>query len=214
MLINKTIKKLIRNCKKSGSFQDKRGHSEKRWEMFSHSLPKVGSVLDMGCDEGILTDWCADHGLFSLGVDRSSHVIQLAKRRESFSKKLSFMCCNIDVDLIDSMPTFDCVLMLSVHHHFWRTGGRVYAEDVFRKILSKTDRIIYEAPIRTVRYRPKDKPSHEIPSFINLDKESAAEWYTEWIKTIVPRAKIEFLGYAPCLGEREPERPVFCVYSG
>jgi hypothetical protein len=123
---------------------------------------------------------------------------------------LSFMQADTDLRFFEAIPRFDCILFLSVHHHFWRRHGRAYAEDVLRLAAKKCDIIIYEAPIRTSRYRPRDT-DREIPGFVDLDADSAASWYENWIKATVPEVEVQRLGFSPCVGEREPVRPVFRI---
>jgi len=71
--------------------------------------------------------------------------------------------------------------------------------------------MIYEAPIRLIRYKPKNKPDHEVPQFEDVNPESAVEWYTQWLSGLEPNIEVKFIGYAPCVGEREPVRPVFRI---
>lgn len=199
---------LKRFRRRSRSFQEKRGNTAERWALFKDHLPAKGSVLDVGCDEGQFTELCARQGMFSLGVERASTVHLASKAYVSEGLKICFMQADVDESFFSTIPAFDCILFLSVHHHFWRHGGRPLAESIFRLAAKKTATMIYEAPIRTSRYKPKGS-TMDIPDFVDLNPTSAAEWYQNWLSSVVPGVAIKLLGFSPCVGEREPIRPVF-----
>jgi hypothetical protein len=101
------------------------------------------------------------------------------------------------------LPSFDVVFLLSVHHHWLRAYGPEQTRDMLRGLAEKTgSAMIFEAPSRRVRY------GDHAPDFVDNDEVSVnvylRSYLTETLADLFSR--IEPLGKAPCVGDREPYR--------
>lgn len=82
----------------------------------SNIFLKGKKILDIGCGGGILSTKLALHGAFVTGIDKSSHLIDVAKNVSNKNIYLKYI--NIDILKFNSDIKYDIILCMEVLEHF------------------------------------------------------------------------------------------------
>jgi methionine biosynthesis protein MetW len=99
-----------------------------RVERASQFVPKCGSLLDIGCGDGILSHFVSDRVEKIYGLDNDDSAMKLAKAKGEIVKKINF-----DTDRFPyPIAFFDCAVSLDVIEHVYDA----------RKLLSETYRVL------------------------------------------------------------------------
>jgi SAM-dependent methyltransferase len=170
----------------------------------------AATVLDIGCNLGDLTAWCARRGLWSVGTDSSLPLIEDARLRHADASGCAFMHQKLEPGDVARLPVFDVVLLLSVHHHWLMAHGPVVAGEMLRDLANRTGKVlVFESASRNVRYG--DYP----PGFIDNDESSVTAYLRGYLDQHVGDrfSRIEPLGKTACVGEREPWRWAWACYK-
>jgi SAM-dependent methyltransferase len=187
------------------AYQEKlAGSLVERCRQIEGAIPNgAATVLDIGCNLGDLTAWCARRGLWSVGIDSSLPLIEDARLRHADASGCAFMHQKLGPGDVARLPVFDVVLLLSVHHHWLMAHGPMVAGEMLRDLAGRTGRVlIFEGASRNVRYG--DYP----PGFIDNDESSVTGYLRGYLDQHVGDcfSRIEPLGRTACVGEREPWR--------
>jgi SAM-dependent methyltransferase len=187
------------------AYQDKlAGAFDERCRQLERAIPDdARSVLDIGCNLGDITAWCATRGLWAVGIDSSADLIGAARKRYRDVARCGFMQCAVGPADIGALPTFDVVLLLSVHHHWLMAHGPETAGQMLRDLAERTGRVlVFEGASRNVRYGKYP------PGFEDNDEASVTTYLRGYLDQYVGDrfASIEPLGRTACVGEREPWR--------
>ena len=183
---------------------------EQRWAMFDAAIPHdARNLLDVGCNRGEHTAHFASRGLWSVGIDIDRRLVQEAVERNAAVSHCGFMTMEITPESVTTLPTFDVVLVLSVHHNWIKAYGPEVAGSMLAAVMGRTGKVlIFEGAARRERYG--DHP----PDFVDNDEASVTAHLEGYLRRHVgPTAtRIEPLGKAPALGEREPYRWSWAAY--
>ncbi len=187
------------------AYQEKlAGSLEERCRQVGGAIPPdATSVLDIGCNLGDLTAWCARRGLWAVGIDSSVALIEDARQRHGQVTNCAFMHQRIGPGDISRLPEFDVVLLLSVHHHWLMEHGPDTAGGMLRDLAGRTRRtLIFEGASRNIRY------GNYPPGFVDNDEASVTGYLRGYLDRYVGDrfARVESLGKTACVGEREPWR--------
>lgn len=187
------------------AYQEKlAGAFEARTRQLAGALPAdPATVLDIGCNLGDITAWCAARGHWAVGVDSSPALVEDARRRHAAQERCAFMVQRLDPAGIPRLPVFDVVLLLSVHHHWLMAHGPEVAGRMLHDLAGRTGRVlVFEGASRNVRYG--DYP----PGFTDNDEASVTGYLQGYLEQHIGGdvRRIEPLGKTPCVGEREPYR--------
>jgi len=96
------------------------------------------TVLDVGCNIGLLSSYLCKKGCSVIGVDNDDSVTKLAQIVNNISGD-SAKFVRLDLDLVDSLPQFDTIMLFSVFHHTKKPIENA------KKIVSSCSRIIIES---------------------------------------------------------------------
>ena len=171
--------------------------------------PTSRSVLDVGCNLGDITVYCAQSGRFAVGIDQSETLIRRARSQHAGIDGCAFAVMELTPQRVVDLPTFDAVLVLSVHHHWLGTHGPEIAGQMLRDLAEKTNHVmVFESASRRVRYG--DYP----PDFVDNDEDSVTSYLNSYLHEHVGDLfdRIDPMGKTPCVGEREPYRWSFALY--
>lgn len=147
--------------------------NEFRWSKIETYLSDdYEDLLDIGCAEGYFTHQASEIGLRATGIDNSPRAIQYAKRNRGQSDNLKFSFMDLRPDNIDTIPTCDATLLLTVYYHWVRQFGRENSEVMLQSVASKTDILFYET--RGTHFFTDDKP-------ISVDE--SIEIHTEYLES-------------------------------
>ncbi len=173
--------------------------NKKRWEMIKPHLKKEDkTLLDIGCDAGVLTKLAADEGMFSIGIDKfpkknkasRENVVKIFKGNQ----KVGFVRFEVTPENIDSLPRFDVVFLLSVYHHWHREFGEESAKKMLRSLKgTNTNKIFFEPASRKSDYIRKDNKNP--PPIEDEDKASIIDYNTNMLESVFGEEyDVEYLG--------------------
>lgn len=185
-------------------YQAKPGMSE-RLALLESVIPEdAGSMLDIGCNIGIITAHFARRGLFCIGTDIDPKLMARARKMHADVENCAFSCSALTPDNVLSIPRFDVILVLSVHHNWMAAHGPEVAGQMLRDLVGRTTQLlVFEAPARNLRYGPHS------PGFVDNDERTVTAFNESYLhEHLADMCSIEPLGKTPCWGQgsREPFR--------
>jgi SAM-dependent methyltransferase len=138
----------------------------------------ISSVLDIGCNAGVIARGLGDSGFFCVGIDKDVNTKGVADPlRNACLGQTTF-----NRDLIKKLPVFDAALVLSVHHHFFRDFGDEQTRALFSALRSKVRQKIM------VEVSSKNKEYGHAPGelFIDGDEQSVTNFTKTWLEDALP----------------------------
>lgn len=163
-------------------FQLKREASlDERWARIDGVLPDTcRSVLDIACNLGDITALAARRGMFSIGVDVDHRWTAGARERHGELARCGFLTMPIDPDTVGSIPTFDAMLCLSVHHNWVNHYGVDAGVAMLRELVERTNQVfVFEGAARRERYGANP------PDFVDNDEASVTGFYERYLQDSV-----------------------------
>lgn len=162
-------------------------NTQKRWKLINANLSEKNQfLLDIGCNAGILTELAANQGLVSLGVDRYqdrySNAIQASIERFEGGNNIGFINSSITPDNIETFPTYDVVLLMSVYHHWYKEFGKERAEGMLRA-LRGANRIFFEPASQLSLYQSNNDQNTPIPPINQDDDTSIVDYNIELLES-------------------------------
>ncbi len=80
------------------------------------AFEKGESVLDVGCNAGLLCEYLYQRGCSVTGVDNDPHIVIAAKVIANITNKnINYSC--MDLDFVEKLDFFDTIMLFSVFHH-------------------------------------------------------------------------------------------------
>jgi ubiquinone/menaquinone biosynthesis C-methylase UbiE len=131
-------------------------YNDQRADMIYRILQKKNCyrVLDVGCGVGKVTTYLSLKGLDMVGIDISSRLINLSKKKAK-SKKAKCEFILVELDKYIPKKKFDAVLFAGVLEHI---EDEVELMSQAKKILKKGGKIIItDMPAFSILYTPRDK---------------------------------------------------------
>jgi O-antigen chain-terminating methyltransferase len=102
------------------------------------------TLLDLGCAEGYFVQQAAKSGLLAVGVDADVLRLSIAHASATLSRiqGAGFIYAELTPEFIDTLPTFDAVLFLSILHHIMYERGVDYAREYMRRLKPKVGKFM------------------------------------------------------------------------
>jgi SAM-dependent methyltransferase len=153
------------------------------------NLAQVGSVLDIGCNEGLITNHFSELGKFAVGIDISPFFARTILRQLHAAKVPAFGTLKLTPESVRTLPTFDMMLVLSVHHWWVKEYGDRVAQDMVKSLIERTRRyvVLEFASIR-------DKYGYPEGRFVDNDEQSVTRYARRWLEEVDPGLEIKYLG--------------------
>jgi len=189
-------------------YQIKRsGGADERWELIRPQLSDSDrSVLDVGSNIGSMTMLAAAGGRFALGVEPEARLVRASWRQARGVSSIGFVRMRIDPQSVLTLPEFDVVLCLSVHHYWVRIFGEDPAWQIVGELLRRARKKLFFEPASVKR-----KFGSKHLDFEDLDREAIVEYNTKHLEAAAgPDQSIRVLGETPCR-PREPFRMMFLI---
>lgn len=180
-----------------------------RWEAVRHALDRwqCRSMIDLGCSEGYYVLQAARHGLgFCLGVDFDLRRIWTCQNQVVLDDvaNAGFLLADVEPAMIESMPSFDAVVFLSVLHHLLVARGEPAARDLLRALSRKVGKVL------VFEMGQSDERSESWASRLPDMGRDPHDWIAAFVSDC-GFSGVEKLAVAPSYG-REVERAIFaCV---
>lgn len=159
------------------------------------------SSLEVGCNKGRLVKMFARDGKFSVGLDLADYW--------AFEDNERAVLGTFPIDRVtcEGLPTFDILLVLSVHHQWVKTDGDASALGTLQGLFSKAGAamfIEFAAVADKYGYKPGDR-------FQDNDEASVVAYSKKWLLNAFAEDQIEYLGKTRELEKKEPYRFLFVV---
>ena len=159
------------------------------------------SVLDVGCNAGEITRYLNKEGFVTVGIDLHEVLDRVPPGREH-SPLISF---EVDSESVPHLPSFDSVLLLSVHHQWIATNGDTATRQLVHELSDKAGKtMVIEFSCLNVKYG-RFKPE----LFVDNNPDSVAEYASIWLAETLPDFIFEFLGLNEEHPLDEPHRVLF-----
>ena len=201
------LRTLLSRFRTPRSWQDlRRVGTEQRWDLIRPRIAGARSLLDIGCNAGVLTALAADAGLVSVGVEANWEFVRVARRRCVEARPVAFLHLVVTRDSVAALPECDAVLCLSVYHQWHRRYGHDAAQHILRVLGEKARRVLFFEPASK-----RQKYGDEAPDFRDRDEDSIVAYNLAMLSSLFKDGgTVEFLGGTPSV-RREPFRYLFSV---
>lgn len=206
----RAIVQKFRRIEADEKYQEKLQSSfEDRWKLVRSALPSDGgSLLDIGSNLGAFTARAAQEGFISIGIEKDRRLVQRAIATHSEVSGCAFMEADIGLDLCAKLPSFDAVLLLSVHHHWHHIFGPEAAAEMLRCMVTKARQVVvFEGPSRSSRYESN------VPNFPDNCEDALLAYHDTYLRETIGSlaSRITRIGKAACVGKREPFRWMYAI---
>ena len=182
--------------------------SESRWEAMRPLVDRlgVGSAVDIGACEGYFALELGTLGIPVIAVESepSNYRTALFAARRSRTGKVGVLALKVTPQNVFTLPAADCVLCLSVWHHFVRSYGLAEATAMLEQIWALTRSVLFFDTGES-----EMTPDYGLPELTP----DARAWLTAYLAWTCPGGTVEHLGahraFAP--GGEPCERNLFAV---
>jgi SAM-dependent methyltransferase len=188
-------------------------------------MPEQGTwVLDVGANLGHTTELLSRLGWYVVGLEVSTEVYgrMLNEVAPTLSGGAVIRAQLGDTDW-ERVPRFDAVLLFSVLHRVWALQGEPACAAVLSGLGARSDLLFVESATRLARFMPPERPTRvarvlqrlgapvePVPTFMDNDWQSSAQWHLEYFREVLPSHHAELLGRCNHT-KKEPYRPVFML---
>jgi hypothetical protein len=121
--------------------------SETRWEAVRPVLDAngIGSAVDIGACEGYFSLMLAQAGVPTIALEGkpSNYRTTLYAVRRSGLENIGVLALTLTPENVELMPSADCILCLSIWHHFVRSYGLEAATAMLQAIWGKTGVVMF-----------------------------------------------------------------------
>lgn len=114
----------------------KKGFTDIKWKALDLQNLEGKTILDAGCNEGMIGKWCLENGAKSVdGIDRNWRYLEIA-RQNGLNTHL------MDLEDVSKLgKKYDIVLCLATMHYIWNK------EKFIKEVSEMTDRFVVEIPV-------------------------------------------------------------------
>ena len=159
------------------------------------------SVLDVGCNAGEITRHLNKEGFLTVGIDLHEVLDRVPPGREHYA----LVPFEVDSESVPRLPSFDSVLLLSVHHQWIATNGDTATRDLVRDLSDKAEKtMVVEFSCLNAKY---GRFNPEL--FVDNNPTSVTEYASEWLSETLPDFIFKFLGLNNEHPVDEPHRVLF-----
>ena len=163
--------------------------SETRWDAIRPVLEDngVGSAVDIGACEGYFSLMLAEAGVSTIALEGKppNYRTTLYAVRRSGLGNIGVLALTLTPENVDLMPSADCVLCLSIWHHFVRAYGLEAATAMLQAIWRKTGVVMFFDTGET-----EMTPDYRLPA-MTPDPRS---WLEGYLSQTCAGSRIEHLG--------------------
>jgi len=207
----KIFKRIIRkaknifNLKVSSRYQENSNSYLDQFRLLEKNidLSIVKTALDVGCNQGLLSNKLADCGIFTIGIDTHLKFTSFVFNEH---RPLAFSYFEVNKDNVSFLPNSDLVLIFSVHHLWVKGKGDDYAKAVVQTLVDKANKFfVIEFPSRAEKFGyEKGK------FFIDNDEISVCRYAEDWLNDLSYDGSLEYLGINT-MGGTAPNRYLFII---
>jgi len=182
--------------------------SESRWGALLPVIKaqRVESAVDIGACEGYFSLMLGAEGVPTIAVESmpSNYRTALLAARKTENRNVGVLALEVTPENVFTLPDADCVLCLSIWHHFVRTHG-----------LSRATEMLAAIWLRTRKVMVFDTGEAEMTPDFRLPEMTpdARSWLTRYLGDTCAGSRIEHLGFHRAFDPagRPCERNLFAV---
>ena len=119
--------------------------AQARWESITTNLPQGRqSILDVGCNAGYFSIQLAELGHYVLGIDlRTYYTFCVAAKKVIGLQNLTFSDYRLTPKSTSALPAYDCVICMSIFHHWCMAFGDEAASDMLAALFVRTNHAMF-----------------------------------------------------------------------
>ncbi len=163
--------------------------SESRWSAMFPVIrsQEVTSALDIGACEGYFAIELGTDGIPTIAIESNPGNVRTALLavRRSGTRNVGVLAMEVTPDNVGTLPTSDCVLCLSIWHHFVRQYGLAEATAMLETLWQQTRKVLFFDTGET-----EMTPDYGLPA-MTPDPRS---WLTDYLARTCTRSRIDHLG--------------------
>jgi hypothetical protein len=163
--------------------------SKTRWEAMKPVLEAngVGSAVDIGACEGYFSLMLAEAGVSAIALEGkpANYRTTLYAVRRSGLTNIGVLALALTPENVEMMPSADCVLCLSIWHHFVRSYGLEGATRMLQSIWAKTGVVMFFDTGET-----EMTPDYGLPEM----KPDPRSWLEDYLSRTCADSRVEHLG--------------------
>jgi len=163
--------------------------SESRWSAMFPIIrsQEVASAVDIGACEGYFSIELGAEGIPTIAIESHPGNVRTALLavRRSGTRNVGVLAMAVTPENVRTLPAADCVLCLSIWHHFVRTYGLAEATAMLEGIWRQTRKVMFFDTGET-----EMTPDYELPA-MTPDPRS---WLNDYLVRTCPSSRIEHLG--------------------
>jgi SAM-dependent methyltransferase len=118
-----------------------------RWERIEPLIVEhdVRSALDIGANAGFFSFMLVERGVQTIAVEESTRSVRIGlyARKRSGLSNANFLVLSVTPASVELLPSTDCVLVLSVWHHFVRDFGLEGATEILDRLWARTGKVLF-----------------------------------------------------------------------
>lgn len=172
------------------SYQLKRKEGVKeRWSLLAPHLEPDSSILDIGCNAGLLTAEAAQSGHFAIGIEANEATVHDAVEYHGPSRDFGLINRRITPENAGCLPCFDYVFLFSIYHQLYSYYGRETSEKLLQQIARKaSDKLFFEAAAQKSKYNDPQLP------FEDFDEQSIKKYNIRMLNSTIDSDSVEYIG--------------------
>lgn len=204
-------KPVVIRSEESGFYYQRRRQAgvEDRWRLLEPHLDENTSVLDVGCNAGMLTALVGETDRFAVGIEQNSATVADAVEYHGPARRFGLINDSVTRENVRRLPTFDYVFFLSVYHQLYRDQGDKAARSVLSGLGERTaNTLFFEPASQKSRYGDQNLP------FEDFDRDSILEYNTNLLESVFEDCEVEYLGSSRRMEGEEGKRYLFAVRFG
>ena len=203
--INRMVALLRRVIGKKGrqsSWQAQKANSSIKADLIEPELNKLDckSLLDIGCNAGEIARRLS-HNRFVVGLDGNLDTRGFACPFDGVALGNVRVCDTI----LDAAPSFDAILLLSVHHQWYASMDKKNADNLLSAVMGKARKALF------IEFSAINEKYGCDQGFVDNDAESVKAYAKKFLGGFISEERIKYLGACPEFPEKEPFRYMFLV---
>jgi SAM-dependent methyltransferase len=203
----KMINNLLRGKSLWVSHQRKNpARANDKWRLINDHLPKEpGSLLDIGCNEGLFTKNAALKGWCAWGIDILDRAVNYAKKSADKEgiQNVFFSYGTLAPDVAQCLPKFDVIILASTFQEICSTFGLEKGYDILYNLLKASNKKLF--------FEPSSLNAKYGPDALIFEHDNDLESVDKWLKKLVsrlPEWEVRYIGKTHC-SAKEPYRFMF-----
>ena len=184
------------------AWQARRKNSEIKADLIEPELHRLKcfSVLDVGCNAGAVSRRVS-HARFVVGLDGNLDTSGFDNPFDG----VALGQVRIDLPFLETIPAFDAVLLLSVHHQWYAKMPHKDADSLFAALINKAKKAVF------VEFAAINEKYGGDQGFVDNQPESVVDYAMRFLTRFTKNECVKYLGATPEYPGKESYRYMFLI---